>query len=133
MLSRSGVSLSQTALKRLAWMEFYHSHGRNAALTCRHFAISRQTFYRWKRRLDRHNLASLEDRSHRPHCVRRPTWTPELAERVLALRRNYPRWGKEKLVKLLRREQCHLSTSMVGRILKKEGRVSLIHWTSTPR
>ena len=117
-LSRSGVSLSQTALKRLAWMEFYHTHGRNAALTCRHFAISRQTFYRWKRRFDRHDLVSLEDLSHRPHRVRHPTWTPQLAERVLALRRQYPRWGKEKLVVLLRREKLRVSTSMVGRILR---------------
>jgi len=116
-VSRSGASLSQTALQRLAWMDFYHTHGRNAALTCRHFAISRQTFYRWKRRFDRHNLASLEDHSHRPHRVRQPTWTPQLAERVLALRQQYPRWGKDKLVVLARREKRRVSTSMVGRIL----------------
>jgi transposase InsO family protein len=59
----------------------------------------------------------LEDRSHRPHQVRTPTWTTELAERVLALRNQYPTWGKDKLVVLLRREKCVVSTSMVGRIL----------------
>jgi hypothetical protein len=36
---------------------------------------------------------------------------------VLALRQQYPRWGKDKLVVLLRREQLTVSTSMVGRIL----------------
>ena len=30
---------------------------------------------------------------------------------------SYPRWGKDKLVVLLRREGIHLSVSMVGRIL----------------
>jgi putative transposase len=30
----------------------------------------------------------------------------------------YPRWGKEKLVVLLRRENIQVSTSMVGRIIK---------------
>lgn len=117
-LSHSGASLSQTAYARLAWMDFYHTHGRNAALTCRHFAISRQTFYRWKRRFDPHNLASMEDHSHRPHRVRHPTWTPELAARVLALRQQYPRWGKEKLGILLRREKRKVSSSMVGRLLR---------------
>jgi transposase InsO family protein len=98
-------------------MDFYCHHGRNAALTCRRFGISRQTFYRWKRRFDRHCLASLEGRSHCPHRLRQPTWTPELAERVLALRKQFPRWGKDKLVVLLRREKRWVSTSMVGRIL----------------
>ncbi len=32
----------------------------------------------------------------RPRRVRVPTWTPELAEYLLPLRRQYPRWGKEK-------------------------------------
>ncbi len=73
-LSCSGVSLSQTALKRLAWMEFCHTHGRNAALTCRRFAISRQTFYRWKRRFDRHDLVSLE--AHSPCSTQMAVFAP---------------------------------------------------------
>jgi transposase-like protein len=80
-------------------MLFYYFNGRNAARTCRHFGISRQTFYRWKRRFDRHDLTTL--RSHRPRRVRKPTWSAELAERVLSLRKQYPRWGKDKLVVLL--------------------------------
>jgi transposase InsO family protein len=98
-------------------MSHYFRHGRNAAFTCRHFGISRQTFYRWWRRYDPHNLAALEDRSHRPHRRRQPTWSAAQAEAVLTLRREYPRWGKDKLVVLLRRKNLRLSTSMVGRIL----------------
>jgi transposase InsO family protein len=100
-------------------MDYYRQHGRNAALTCRHFGISRQTFYRWKRRYDPQNLSTLEDRSPQPRHRRHPTWTAELAERVLGLRRQYPRWGKDKLAVLLHREGRAVSASMVGRMLSR--------------
>jgi len=99
-------------------MDFYRTH-RNAALTCRRFGISRQTFYRWWPRFDPQDLATLEARSHRPHRRRQPTWTAELAERVLALRRQYPRWGKDKLAVLLARDGRRVSVSMVGRLLSR--------------
>ena len=111
--------LSKQARQRLKWMDYCRQHGGNARLTCRHFDISPQTFYRWKRRYDPTNLKSLEDRSHRPKHLRQPTWTPELAQAVLKLREQYPRWGKDKLVVLLRQESWQVSTSMVGRILKR--------------
>src|SRR5260221_7336237 len=98
-------------------MLFYSFNGRNVRRTCRHFGISRQTFYRWKRRFDRHDLTTLEERSHRPRQVRKPTWSADLAQRVLSLRLQYPRWGKDKLVVLLRRGKITASTSRVGRIL----------------
>lgn len=80
------MRLSRAAPTRLQWMLFYFFNGRSPVRTCRHFGISRQTFYRWKRRFDRHDLTTLEEHSHRPSKVRQPTWTVELAERVLALR-----------------------------------------------
>jgi len=113
-------------------MLFYYFNGRNASRTCRRFGISRQTFYRWKRRFDRHDLSSLQERSHRPHQVRLPTWTSELEGRVLALRQQYPRWGKDKLAVLLRREQHTISTSMVGRILVHLKRRGVLHEPPKP-
>jgi transposase InsO family protein len=98
-------------------MDYHRTHGCNAALTCRRFGISRQTFYRWKRRFDAHDLSSLEDLSHRPHRCRQPTWTPRLVQQVFVLRQRYPRWGKDKLGVLLREQKVAVSTSMVGRIL----------------
>ena len=95
-------------------MDFYRG-GQNAARTCRHFGISRQTFYRWQRRYDPFDLSTLESRSHRPHRQRQPTWT--LEEKVLTLRLQFPRWGKDKLAILLRRQRLGVSTSMVARIL----------------
>jgi putative transposase len=43
----------------------------------------------------------------------------KLAEAVLRLREEYPRWGKDKLVILLHREGFTSSASTAGRILKK--------------
>jgi putative transposase len=116
-LADSGCELSRDAVRRLQWMNHYLHHGRNAAFTCRHFGISRQCFYRWWRRYDPHRLATLEARSHRPHQLRRPTWSAQQAERVLALRRQYPRWGKDKLRPVLLKQGFSLSASMIGRLL----------------
>jgi putative transposase len=38
---------------------------------------------------------------------------------VLKLREQYPRWGKDKLVVLLRKQGFKVSTSMVGRIIRR--------------
>jgi len=111
--------LSKPARQRLKWFDYYKSHDYNARLTCRHFDISPQTFYRWRERYNPKHLESLEDRSHRPLHVRQPTYSAELVNAVLRLREEYPRWGKDKLVILLRREGLDCSASTVGRILSK--------------
>lgn len=111
--------LSKQARQRLKWFDYYNSHDHNARLTCRHFDICPQTFYRWKERYKPLHLDSLEDRSHRPRHVRQPTYSAELVNAVLRLRGEYPRWGKDKLVILLRREGLDCSASTVGRILHR--------------
>jgi putative transposase len=114
-----GPDLSKAAAQRLRWMDYYRRHEGNVSLTCRYFGISRQTFYRWLGRFDPDDLRSLEGRSHRPGRLRHPTWSLELAQAVQKRREQYPRWGKDKLVVLLRNEGwSEVSTSMVGRILK---------------
>jgi transposase InsO family protein len=116
---RSGFELSAQAKRRLKWMDYYQQCGRNARLTCRHFDISPQTFYRWRRRYSPKDLTTLEGRSRRPRRLRQPSWSAELERAVLELRRRYPRWGKDKLVVLLRSQRRAVSSSMVGRILKR--------------
>jgi putative transposase len=133
-LACTGVELSWAARARLAWMDFYRAT-RNVAWTCRRYGISRPTFYRWQGRYDPLDLTSLEDRSHRPHRVRRATWPLLLEGKVLRLRLQFPRWGKEKLAVLLRREGITISTSMVGRILtrlKTQGRLVEAPRTGVP-
>ena len=118
-LARGTADISRKAQLRAKWFDYYEVHSHNARLVCRHFGISPETFYRWKRRYNPRHLESLEDRSHRPKHVRQPTASPELITAVLRLRETYPRWGKDKLVVLLRRQGFQVSTSMVGRILRR--------------
>ena len=118
-LERGAAELSREAQKRLGWFGYFQGARRKAALTCRYFGISRQTFYGWKRRYDPQNLRTLEEGSHWPHRRRRPTWTAEQAERVRSLREHYPRWGKDKLAVLLGRQGWKGSVSLVGRILTR--------------
>lgn len=121
LLRQISVSLSREGRLRLQWMDFYERHGRNARLTCRHFGISPDTFYRWRRRYHPRRLQSLEDdlRSRRPRRVRQPQTPPAVVERLRALREAHPRWGKEKLAVLLRREGIRLSPSTIGRLLTR--------------
>jgi len=124
-LAGTGVELSRAAQVRLGWMDCYRKN-KNVALTCRHFGICRPTFYRWLKRYEPLDLTTLEEGSHRPHHRRPPTWSFLLEEKVLGLRLQFPRWGKDKLAVLLRRQQWKVSTSMVGRILmqlKRQGRL----------
>jgi len=112
-------SLSREARQRLAMLDWHERHGRSVARTARHFGFSRPTVYRWLARYDRLRLESLEDRPSRPVRRRRPTWTLAELVAVRRVRLAYPRWGKDKLRVLLRREGLSLSTSMVGRILDR--------------
>ena len=52
--------------RRMAWrfkvIQQAAERSRNIARTCRHFGISRQAFYRWKRRFDAQGAIGLSDR-----------------------------------------------------------------------
>lgn len=122
-------TLSKEALQRLRWMDYYLAHHRNARLACRHFGISSATFYRWWHRFNPRRLESLEDDRHtrRPRRVRHPQTAPALVARIRALREQYPRWGKLKLVSLLRREGYRVSASTVGRTLARLRALGHLH------
>ncbi|MCA1709180.1 MAG: integrase core domain-containing protein [Actinobacteria bacterium] len=116
--ARQEVRLSQIAQRRLKVVRWHDEHGRNVSRTANHFGYSRVTIHHWLRRY-KAGAAALEDKSHRPEHCRQSTWSAELEQEVLKLREQYPRWGKDKLVVLLAREGTVVSTSMVGRILKR--------------
>ena len=117
-----GVSLSRRATARLAMLDWHRANGANVSRTARHFGYSRPTVYRWLARYDRFRLENLEDRPSAPRRRRHSTWTTDQLRAVRELREVYPRWGKDKLVVLLRRDDIVLSTSMVGRILTRLAR-----------
>ena len=119
--------LSRDGRRRLAMLDWHRAHGANVSRTGRHFGYSRPTVYRWIGRFDRLRLETLEDHSSVPHRRRRPTWTVEQLRAVRTVREAYPRWGKDKLVVLLRRTGLRLSSSMVGRILGRLRRSGELH------
>ena len=109
--------ISHEANTRLKWFDYYEDVGRNARKTCRHFGISPDTFYRWKKRYRPDDLRTLDVRSRRPKHVRQPNWIAGTVQAVLALREQYPTWGKTKLANLLTERGVKVSASMVGRII----------------
>jgi transposase InsO family protein len=115
-------TLGKEAKKRLVWMDHYRANGENAALTCRHFGISRQCFYEWKKRYNPFDLITLEDASRRPHQTRR--WEVSRIEesRIKELRRAHIRYGKMKLRILY--EQAYgtpVSSWKIQRVIEKHG------------
>jgi len=119
-----GPRLSAELEFRLRCVECSYRDGVAGAAT--RFGRSRATIYRWRRRYNPHDLTSLAPRSRRPKRVRRATWTGAQEQTVLALREIYPRFGKEKLVRLLAAQGVRLSTSMIGRILSSARRRHLL-------
>jgi putative transposase len=89
--------------------------------------VSRATLYRWKKRLSDKGPKGLEQKSRRPHRLRTPRWDTELVEGVLALREEYPSWGKDKLCVLLGRKGWQTCSSTVGRILVDLKRRGVLH------
>lgn len=113
-------ALSRGARARLQWFDWYRAHGENASLTCRHFGISRETFYEWKRRYDPWHLESLEERSRKPTHTR--SWEVSRIEefRILSLRRAHLRWGKMKLWKVYQDEYHEaVSSWKIQRVIEK--------------
>lgn len=90
LVSIKSAYLSKPALKKLIWFDFWLSHNKNISLTCRHFDISRDTFYLWKRKFDPTNLKSLEDnpKTRTPHNLRQMTTPLEVIKLIIKIRGN---------------------------------------------
>lgn len=117
----AATSLSSEAAIRLDAVRRWQ-RARSAGLSADEAAaavgVSRASLYRWARR--------PEPLSRRPRRVRKPQWTPALAQAVEELRADNPMWGKRKLAWLMRREGVAVSISTVGRILKSLMRRGLV-------
>ena len=114
------ISLSKPANLRLSWLDYYQGHGRNAALTCRHFGISKSCFFKWKARFDRQGLSGLEAQSQRPAKVRTPTTPADVVSVIRTLRKTNPEYSKYKLQVILKRDYGYsVSASTVGRVISR--------------
>ncbi len=115
-------SLTPEAQERYRWLSCWQAlrqQGLPSIQASETVGLPRSTLYRWQKELKAQGPQALEPKSRRPRRRRQPTWGPELADAVLKLREQFPRWGKDKLVVLLGRQGRRVSTSMVGRILTR--------------
>jgi transposase InsO family protein len=92
-------NLSPESKTRLKWMDYYRKT-KNVSLTCRHFDISRKTFHKWKKLYNPCNLATLESRDRSPKRKRQREISSEQEMRIVNLRKQYLRYGKEKISRL---------------------------------
>jgi putative transposase len=93
---------------------------------CEAYGISRRVGYKWLDRYEAEGPAGLEDRSHAPLRHGRAT-APELAEKIIELRRARPHWGPRKIVARLEALHPGLSWpshSTADEILRKAGLVT---------
>jgi len=96
---------------------------------CDRFGISEKTGQKWLRRFREGGPQALADRSHAPlnHAGR---ITPEVAERIIALRRRYPLYGPEKLRDWLVLHEPRSSderwpaVSSIGELLRRSGLIA---------
>ena len=121
MLSKLQPNVSEEVREKLGWFEYYEKCGKNARLTCRHFGISPDTFYRWKKRYDPNNLLSLVDdkKSRRPKNLRQPTTPPWVVNRIKELKEAYPTWSGNKLSVQLKNEGVSITASTIRRIINR--------------
>ncbi|MGC1930494.1 MAG: helix-turn-helix domain-containing protein, partial [Candidatus Nitrosopolaris sp.] len=56
--------------------------------TCIAFGVSRETWYKWKRRYDTYGIDGLKNQSRKPHNIKNLKVTAELEKLVLELRLN---------------------------------------------
>ena len=92
----------------------------NVARTCRHFGLSRKSFYKWKGRFDAHGQAGLGDRARPPHRSPRST-PPDVVSKILYLRQRY-HFGPGKIAGYLQRfHAVKIAAASVHRLLQKHG------------
>jgi transposase InsO family protein len=92
----------------------------NIAATCRYFGISREKFYKWRKRFQELGAAGLADRPRAPHHC--PHATPRaVVSKVLYLRQNY-HFGAGRIRDYVKRfHGIRIAASTVQSILEKHG------------
>ena len=121
-------SLSRDGLKRLLWIDWYFSHGKNAEATCRHFGISKSVFYRWFNRFNKGNLKTLEfdTKTRRPANVRKPNVAPYILQRIYDIRNQDIEKSKYEIQEDLRREGISIGQSAIQRVINSHSELSNI-------
>ena len=94
-------SIDRQMRHRLAVLRHADEISKNVAATCRHYGITRQTFYTWEKRYKSEGEAGLHERSKAPKFSPRAT-NSEVVGKIIYLRQNY-HFGPQKIAMYLAR------------------------------
>ena len=93
--------------------------GKSISDVCIAFGISRETWYKWKRRYDVYGVDGLKNQSRKPHNIKNVKVTEELEKLVLELRLNN-RFGPMRIrFRLKRKHGVSLGTKTIYNLLKR--------------
>jgi transposase InsO family protein len=115
------TNLTDKAKQRLKVVDWLRTHRGAISLTARHFGLDRKTVRSWRDKFNQIGMLALNDKSHRPKHLRKPTTSWQIANEIVKIRKEYPVWSKWKIQAMLKRKNMFVSASTVGRILKKKG------------
>src|SRR3990167_8819439 len=115
------ANLSKAALARLYWFDWFKAHHKNISLTCRHFGISRDTFYHWKKNFKPYNLQTLEDNTanRKPHKLRQMTTDPAILKRIYDIRLSDREKSKYEIQEELKREGVTVGRSAIQKVINR--------------
>jgi transposase InsO family protein len=93
--------------------------GKTISDVCIAFGVSRETWYKWKRRYDAYGIDGLKNQSRKPHNIKNVKVTEELEKLVLELRLNN-RFGPMRIrFRLKRKYGVSLGTKTIYNLLKR--------------
>lgn len=118
------TNITSKAKQRLKVIDWLKAHNGNISLTARHFGLNRETVRIWRNKFDRTGMMALNDKSHRPKNIRKPTTNWDIVVEIVAIRKQYPAWSKYKIGAMLKRKDMIVSSSTIGRVLKRKGLIN---------
>jgi len=124
------TQLSKQALKRLCWIDYYQSHSNKVRLTCRHFGLSYETFYLWKKRFDSKGLLGLEDdkKTRRPKHMRQMTTPLFIIDRIKQIRALDLEKSKYEIQAELKDEGIVVGTTTIQKVINRNPQLKNIQY-----
>ena len=111
-----------TAAQRKLLFETWEAN-HDVTASCQRAHVARGTFYYWQPRFETGGYTALEH--FQSHAAKTPARTaPDIEQRVIALRRQSPKWGKRRIADELAKANCWeplVSPNTVKRILIDAG------------
>jgi len=94
--------------------------GKTISDICTSFGVSRQTWYKWKRRYNVYGIDGLKNQSKRPQNIKNVKVTKEIEKIILELRLNN-RFGPMRIrFRLKRKYGVSLGTKTIYNLLKRD-------------